>query len=107
MLELELEAKLELATSTEALWQLFEEVGMDFYAVNNRGESLLHVLVEGRAGHALELFKMLVERKGLDPLLEDYRQRTPLDVAAAVGAKEVLGLFKGEGDRGTGGRETG
>jgi len=76
------------------LWELFDKVGMNFQALNDTGESLLHAVVESRVEGSVTWFKSLVKIKGLDPLLEDKKQRTPLDVAAAVGAKGVLALFK-------------
>ena len=53
---------------------------MDFKAISNQGES----------------FKFLLE-KGLDPLAEDSRQRTPLDIGPGVGAKGILELFQRDG----------
>jgi hypothetical protein len=41
----------------------------------------------------VELFKMLMA-KGLDPMVEDARQRTSLDVAAAFGSEHNLKLFE-------------
>ncbi|KAK5653030.1 hypothetical protein OQA88_9316 [Cercophora sp. LCS_1] len=80
--------------SDAAIWELFVRVGMDWNAVNNDGETLLHAAVTHHA-RAAHCFTRLMER-GLDPLAEDSRHRTPLDVAAVVGAKNVLALFKRE-----------
>lgn len=67
----------------------FEAAGADFGALDNVGQSLLHVAAKG---HVLR-FKTLTER-GLDPLLEDNGRQTAVDVAAACGNKGVLRLFK-------------
>ena len=79
-----------------AVWKLFESVGMDFKALNKQGESLLHTIAHKVSASGVEEFKFLLE-KGLDPLAEDDRQRTPLDIAAGVGAKGILGLFQRDG----------
>jgi len=98
--------------SDAALWSLFDTAGVDWKATSALGgESLLHV-VAGRyhtnnvfAGDGeVKYFRKLMER-GLDPLAEDGRQRTALDVAAVVGAEGILGMFKkgrGEGGGGDG-----
>ncbi|KAI7774252.1 hypothetical protein LA080_009029 [Diaporthe eres] len=67
----------------------FEAAGADFGALDNAGQSLLHVAAEG---HSLR-FKTLTAR-GLDPMLEDNGRKTAVDVAAACGNKGVLRLFK-------------
>lgn len=67
----------------------FEAAGADFGALDNAGQSLLHVAAKG---HALR-FKTLMAR-GLDPTVEDNGQKTAVDVAAACGNKGVLRLFK-------------
>ncbi|PNP86364.1 hypothetical protein FNYG_00317 [Fusarium nygamai] len=79
------------------LWALFEKVGVDWTAVNAKGQSLLHV-VASRGGRGccftrLERFNHLMG-KGLDPLVEDQEHRTALDIAAASGAHEIMELFK-------------
>lgn len=67
----------------------FEAAGADFGALDNAGQSILHVAAKG---HVLR-FKTLTAR-GLDPLLEDNGRQTAVDVAAACGNKGVLRLFK-------------
>ncbi|KAK1637418.1 ankyrin repeat-containing domain protein [Colletotrichum phormii] len=67
----------------------FEAAGADFGALDNDGQSLLHVAAEG---HVLR-FKTLTA-KGLDPMLEDNSRKTAVDVAAACGNKGVLKLFR-------------
>jgi ankyrin repeat protein len=70
-----------------AVWELFDAAGMDWGAVSAAGETLSHaVVLKWRRDQAVEWFRMLMGR-GLNPLAEDARQRTPLDVAAMVGAK--------------------
>ncbi|KAE9363978.1 ankyrin [Stipitochalara longipes BDJ] len=69
----------------------------DVHAVNNAGDSLLHI-VAGREAYkyydedGLLLFEMLVEM-GLDPKRENGRGATPVDVAAACGNEKILSLF--------------
>lgn len=67
----------------------FEAAGADFGALDNAGQSILHVAARG---HVLR-FKTLTAR-GVDPLLEDNEQQTAVDVAAACGNKGVLRMFK-------------
>ena len=69
---------------------------MDFFAVNEKGETLLHVVAGNVTTfwrHQVPRFRFLME-KGLDPVAEDGSQRTPLDVAAGVGANDILELFR-------------
>src|SRR5699024_847631 len=71
--------------------KIFREAGADFFARNNEQSSLLHLLaaieVDGVSRKATSVplgimaqFKYLMNR-GLDPMAEDARQRTSLDVA--------------------------
>jgi hypothetical protein len=76
------------------VWPLLESAGADFFAKDGRGRNLLHLAAEGKLW--VEDFKMLV-RKGLDPMGQDHKQMNSLDVAAACGNDEVLGLFDREG----------
>ncbi|KAH7312628.1 ankyrin repeat-containing domain protein [Stachybotrys elegans] len=69
--------------------RMLADLGADFFVRDNRGRSLLHVAAEG----SLHPFKDLMEM-GLDVMAEDHRQQTPLDVAAAFGNSDVLGLFE-------------
>jgi ankyrin repeat protein len=69
----------------------------DIHAVNNDGDTLLHVVARRPDSHeilddTLNLFKLLVEL-GLDPRKENKHQVTALDVAAACGNEKVLALF--------------
>ena len=69
----------------------------DIFAVNDAGDTLLHVVAAREKGYqspndGLEVFKLLVEL-GLDPRRENKEGVTSLDVAAACGNEEILGLF--------------
>lgn len=69
------------------------------HARDNDGETVLHVIARkedawNREGTLdRELFEFFVKR-GLDPLMEDGRGRSALDVAAACEKKEILELFQ-------------
>lgn len=63
---------------------------------NAKRENALHVIVRRQGGDSKyegELFQFMVS-KGLDPLAEDGRGRSSLDVAAACGKKQILDLFQ-------------
>ncbi|KGO39178.1 hypothetical protein PEXP_046520 [Penicillium expansum] len=86
---------------TETIFDLFDEAGADFFARNNAGSTLLHLLATKKAGdwrgakppyNVVRRFKILMNR-GLDPLAEDARQRTSLDVAAVCGSEHIMKLF--------------
>ncbi|KAM0499382.1 hypothetical protein ACHAP8_005530 [Fusarium lateritium] len=75
-----------------------EKSEVDVFAVNKVGETALHkiasrppsrYLVEG---HDKALFVMMME-KGLDPLKEDAKGRSALDVASAFDKEDILGLL--------------
>ncbi|RFU29562.1 hypothetical protein B7463_g6755, partial [Scytalidium lignicola] len=68
----------------------------DVHVRNNDGETALHVIARREKGTGeidQKLFEFMVA-KGLDPLAEDRRGRSSLDVAAACGKNEILGLFQ-------------
>ncbi|KAH8660260.1 ankyrin repeat-containing domain protein [Xylariales sp. PMI_506] len=69
-----------------------EDLGADFGAQDARGRGLLHAAAAEPSESKDLLFELLVAR-GLDPMLEDDAQQTPLDVAAACRNKAVLDLF--------------
>ncbi|EHK17693.1 ankyrin repeat protein, partial [Trichoderma virens Gv29-8] len=82
----------------------YEDAGADFMVRNSAGETLLHTLASssflggyygGRTKDNIIIarFKFLVA-KGLDPLTEDGRQRTALDVAVACDNNGLLDFFK-------------
>ncbi|KAJ5468748.1 hypothetical protein N7475_006500 [Penicillium sp. IBT 31633x] len=86
---------------TETVFDFFEERGADFFARNDSGSSLLHLLASKKENNShgpqiphnvVRRFKILMSR-GLDPMAEDARQRTSLDVAAACGSEHILKLF--------------
>lgn len=86
----------------------FKDLGADFFARNNAGTSMLHVVAGRRIDsgrfirrdelkapieNLVQWFQFLMDM-GLDPMLEDTQQRTSLDVAAACGNEHILKLFK-------------
>jgi hypothetical protein len=92
-----------------ANFEYFLKCGADLFARSNDGSTLLHLLAgikielrhtfqymypgSGRVGVAR--FKRLMDM-GLDPMAEDKRQRTSIDVAAACENELILRLFKRE-----------
>lgn len=85
-------------------FRIFQNAGADFFAVNNAGSSPLHILAgkkvdkrfgrnEDAASEIVQRFKVLM-KMGLDPMAEDSRQRTSLDIAAACGGEHILKLFE-------------
>ncbi|KAL6835448.1 ankyrin repeat-containing domain protein [Trichoderma camerunense] len=82
---------------------IYEKAGADFMVRNNAGETLLHTLASSSFQHGYGAkskddiitarLKFLVS-KGLDPLAEDERQRTAIDVAVACDNKGFLDFFK-------------
>ncbi|KAJ5096668.1 hypothetical protein N7456_007389 [Penicillium angulare] len=96
-------------TYNSASFQYFLECGANVFARSNDGSTLLHLLAgdkielehrfqymhpgSGRVGVAR--FKRLMDM-GLDPMAEDQRQRTSIDVAAACENELILRLFKKE-----------
>ncbi|KAK4075643.1 hypothetical protein Trihar35433_2203 [Trichoderma harzianum] len=82
---------------------IYEKAGADFMVRNNAGETLLHTLAStsfqrgygarSKDDITIARFKFLVS-KGLDPLAEDGRQRTAIDVAVACDNKGFLDFFK-------------
>jgi ankyrin repeat protein len=78
-------------THVEKFADLFpDNSAVDFQATNKEGETALHIIskVGGK-----ETFEFMM-KKGLDPLQEDAKGRTALDVAAACEMKEILDLFQ-------------
>ncbi|KAK5659434.1 hypothetical protein OQA88_635 [Cercophora sp. LCS_1] len=79
--------------------KLFPEgCGVDLFAVNKEGETMLHVIARREDSHRGEehdekMFLGMVGR-GLDPLREDARGRSALDVASAVGKDGIVELFR-------------
>lgn len=89
----------------EPIFNFFQQAGADFFAQSKQGSTLLHVLASltnsdphsqaGTSQKVVKRFKLLMSW-GLDPMVEDMRQRTSLDIAAACGNEPVLKLFKRE-----------
>ncbi|KAK3326714.1 ankyrin repeat-containing domain protein [Apodospora peruviana] len=80
------------------VWKLFEDAGADVAARDNKGRTLMHVVAGGEHGSAL-MFGTLLEH-GLDPMIQDDKELTSLDVAAACGKEKILALFeKNEGKK--------
>ncbi|RSM12008.1 hypothetical protein CDV31_006458 [Fusarium ambrosium] len=78
--------------------KMLRRVDADFFAKDAKGRGLLHVA----ASRSVLTFSDLMEL-GLDTMLEDDSQQTPLDVAAAFENESVLQLF--ENDKKDGVRE--
>jgi ankyrin repeat protein len=96
--------------ATEAL-DFFESLGADFFAADDEGKGLLHVAAketveidendrrlwpwskEEHTESKPTRFQTLLG-KGLDPMMEDKKKRTALDVAAACGKASVLKLYE-------------
>jgi ankyrin repeat protein len=88
----------------DSMLEMFQEKNADFFTCNEEGTSLLHLLAaktlddftlhgsEYACDQVVQLFKFLMAL-GLDPMSEDKRQRTSLDVAAASGNEHILKLF--------------
>jgi ankyrin repeat protein len=75
-----------------------ENSDVDVLAVNKAGETMLHKIaarpVSGYLldGHDKALFLMMMD-KGLDPLKEDTKGRSALDVASACEKDDIVGLL--------------
>ncbi|KAF2231818.1 ankyrin [Viridothelium virens] len=92
------------AAREEKLLGWFDKRGVDWAVVNGRGEGPLHVIAQGRdvGGHAVDRVQRgtRVKRwgwlihKGVDVDIEDKEGRTALDVAAALGREDLLGMFR-------------
>jgi NaMN:DMB phosphoribosyltransferase len=79
------------------LWELLERSGAGWAATSKAFTTLLHVVaanVNGKyPGRRPARFRFLMD-KGLDALAEDEKHQTPLDIAAALGADDILVMFK-------------
>ncbi|KAJ5833328.1 Ankyrin repeat-containing protein [Penicillium riverlandense] len=73
--------------------------GADIFAVNNEGCTLLHALAASNGDKhkpypdGIKAFKRLLDL-GVDPMKEDNRQRTAVDMAAAYYNTPILELFQ-------------
>ncbi|KAI9164028.1 Ankyrin-2 [Paramyrothecium foliicola] len=76
--------------------------GVDVHATNDVGETALHVITKRSPslsapdGHDKAMFKFMMD-KGVDPLKEDAKGRTALDVATALEKNDIVGLFSRKG----------
>ena len=80
----------------QPVYDLFTKVGVHWQVINKKGQNLLHVIAStppADASSPCEKFKTLVEL-GLDAGLEDETGRTPVDIAADLGHKDILDLFR-------------
>lgn len=88
------------------LFAIFEEMGVRWSTTSKSRRTLLHVVAGAGTddytydqhnkryiGRRQARFRFLMS-KGLDVLAEDDRHQTALDVAAALGAEEILDIFK-------------
>ncbi|CAG7566385.1 unnamed protein product [Fusarium equiseti] len=75
-----------------------ENSDVDVFAVNKAGETMLHKIAARPVsrylldGHDKALFLMMMD-KGLDPLKEDTKGRSALDVASACEKDDIVGLL--------------
>ncbi|KAM0354385.1 hypothetical protein ACHAPU_001429 [Fusarium lateritium] len=71
---------------------------VDIFAANDFGETALHTIASRVTssrtvkGHDKELFVLMMD-KGLDPLKEDSKGRSALDVASAYDKDDIVGLM--------------
>lgn len=99
--ELERERQRAAAVTHEhRLWEIFEQSGIDWKVTSKSGQTLLHIVAANvEAGHnrhvgrAPARFKFLMDR-GVDVFAEDDKHQTALDIAAALGAQDILNMFK-------------
>ncbi|KAF4981767.1 hypothetical protein FZEAL_2489 [Fusarium zealandicum] len=73
--------------------------GVDVFAANHEGETMLHVIPRrGKPAHCSPpdhdkaLFEAMMD-KGLDPLKEDAKGRSALDVASAYEKDDIVGIL--------------
>lgn len=72
--------------------------GVDIFAVNTQGEIALHVITRRESnyytkpGYDKALFESMLG-KGLDPLQEDKKGRSALDVASACEKHDIVGVL--------------
>ncbi|KAI9147383.1 ankyrin-2 [Paramyrothecium foliicola] len=85
------------------IWDLFEEHGVDWLVTDKKGQSVLHIVAanvttghRGTVCNRLSRFQFLIA-KDCNIHAEDEEHRTALDVAAAMGAQDILDMFKAIG----------
>ncbi|KAF4943583.1 hypothetical protein FGADI_13316 [Fusarium gaditjirri] len=75
-----------------------EDSGVDILALNKAGEGALHMIARRVntystvEGHDKRLFVLMMS-KGLDPLKEDEKGRSALDIASACEKDDIVGLL--------------
>lgn len=75
------------------------DCGVDVFAANNEGETALHVIPKRKpnyyAGkdHDKDLFELMMA-KGLDPLKEDVKGRSALDIASVYEQKDIVKILR-------------
>ncbi|CAI7566060.1 unnamed protein product [Penicillium discolor] len=78
------------------MFNFSDEAGAEFFAQINAGSSLLHLLASkkfpAKSSHNVVRRIQILMDRGLDPLAEDARQRTSLDVAAVCGSDHIMKL---------------
>ncbi|RDW65756.1 uncharacterized protein DSM5745_09495 [Aspergillus mulundensis] len=86
----------------------FQHRGADILSRNNNGETMLHLVAQMSCTHGIGCDArfwgrgkgeeacgfMYLMGLGLDPMVEDVRQRSAVDIAAAYGKIEILEMFK-------------
>lgn len=83
---------IEEAVRPSESFEIFEKVEADFFATDNEGSGLLHVVAKRTTKLYADIFSLLIQ-KGLDPMMEDNRRTTALDVAATYEAGLILRLY--------------
>ncbi|KAH8886459.1 ankyrin [Thozetella sp. PMI_491] len=87
------------AAALLAFCEFFDRHGANWRAINADGESLLHAVASvstrrlGNANKEVSAFQFLMS-KGLDPMDENKKSQTALDVAATSSSRDILQLFE-------------
>jgi hypothetical protein len=86
-----------------------DESGADLRIKNNIGDGALHIVAWNETGldgetlyfsqrrsesHDANVMRFLVTKKGLDPLVEDAKGRSSLDLAAQLRREKILEVFR-------------
>jgi ankyrin repeat protein len=84
--------------------EFFVSNGADFCARRDDGETALHLVTQGGSANNAGRFRYMEDTQvpefqrlvqlGCDPLQENGKGRTALDVAAAMGYKSILALYQ-------------
>lgn len=77
---------------------LFLQAGLDVNIQNQKGETALHLLVQSRSRNKhKELIQYFVQKSGADIFAKDFKGRTALDIAIALGYDDVAKFFIDQG----------